>query len=148
DAEGSAGRLYRVQIWCSERRRLRVINCDNPKNSWLNLFKELQHFAADGGLKIGKAGNVAARTCQALNEALLNGLGDIHKDYRNCAAFSLEGCRYRRRSGKQHVGLYRNQFLCRRFNKFDVAAGPADGDIEHPSFDPTTLRKPSAKRRH
>ena len=68
-------------------------NDRDPRECRRNLFEQLQPFSGHRQLEIGQARDIAARPCQALNEAAADRIGDLHENdgYR---ASLLQHCRH------------------------------------------------------
>ena len=88
-----------------------------------DLLEQLQPFAADAVFEHSKAGGVAARPRQAVDEAGADRVGDTHEHDRHSAGRLLQQPQPWRASGQDDVGRERDQF--RRVLANALASSPA-----------------------
>src|SRR5215467_2139739 len=106
-----------------------------------DLLEHLYPFSSDFGLENREASDVAARPNQGLDQSLGNGVSN-RGEYDGCGLRLLPDCIDRWSAHSQdHVGVEPDQFLRKFLYLLDVAAGPANVDLDVEAIGPAERRK-------
>src|SRR5262249_49516929 len=123
-------------IW----RRCRIEQEGGPVDARCNFLEQLRPLAGNRWLHKGEAGGVAARSCQAPDEAAADWIGDSHKNDGD----SMRLLQHRRSGGcvlrKNEIGLQRGQFFRGSLPHLRIIERPPAGnDSDVAAFRPPKL---------
>src|SRR5262249_22836998 len=104
-----------------------------------NLFQQLNPFAPNRILKIGKAGDVLAGTCQTGGKAAANRVADEREYDRYGARFLLQNPCHLIRTGHHDVGRHGDQLFCKGLSLVGITASPTIVDPDIASSDPAQV---------
>ena len=142
-AEGRRSGLDRTHEEFRLRRCVGVEDDRDPREAGHNLLEQVNPFSADRELVHAEAREVAARFRHAPNEALRNGIGDLHEDDRDGAGGLLDDGQVRRGRGQDHVWHQPDQLRRVGPRKCGIAGVPANIDPEILAFGPSQLAESS-----
>src|SRR5262249_54994048 len=115
---------------------VRIEHESDSSGAGRNLFEQLDPFAPDRILEIGKAGDVLAGTCQTGRKAAADRVADEREYDRYGLRFLLDDSRHLIRAGQHDVGHCGDQLSCKGASLVGIAAGPTIVDLDIASFDP------------
>ena len=141
DGEGGSGGFERTNVVAGLRRRLRVEHRGDAGDAGRHLLEQLDPFAAQRRLDIDEAGDVAARTRQALNETAADRIGDHHEYDGDGARRAEERCHDRRGAGENDVRPQLHQLLGQPLHPGGFAGSPAIDDVDIAARQPSGLRE-------
>src|SRR5262249_4799785 len=116
-------------------------------HAWSDFFEQFEPFCAHAVFKGGKAGRVAARPRQSLDEAVTDRIGDLRENDRHAASRLLQ-CPYNRTaSGQDDVRRECDQPRRVLPKQFNIACAPTSVDPNVAAIRPSQLLQSTHKRR-
>src|SRR5712691_3900479 len=122
--------------------RLGIAHQRDARKAGHDLLEHRQPLAGDARLERQQAGEIAARPRQAHDEALADGVGDVHEHDRDAAALALQGGNDRRRLCDDHVGLQGEELFRQRLKPARLSVAEAIVDEDVAALPPSTPFEP------
>src|SRR5262245_39255932 len=113
-----------------------------------DFLDRLQPFSNDCRFEMREASEVAARTCQARDNAERDRVHDLYEHDRHGPSRLPHGECRRTAAGNDHVGLQRKQLFRERLSPVSVCRAPAVVDAEIAAFGPAQLAEPPYQSIH
>src|SRR6185312_6491533 len=119
----------------------------HSRHSRCDLLEQFQPFPSHSGLIKGEAGNVAAWTSEARDEATGNRVGYVRDHDGNCMRLADKRASHGRGHTEDCVGSQIDQLFCECLHLIRIIAGPAKLDPEIVALRPPQLRERGAEYR-